>query len=198
MQSRQYPQQGGDVVDLRDYVAVLRRRSLVITVLALLGLGLALGYSKLQTPIYTATAKILINPPPGDTSQNLNNVISVDTEAQVVKSAPIATSAAAEMQTDTIPTQLLKHVSVKSTANTFILEISYWDPSPAQAALGANSFAKAYLEYKRQQGADQIQQQQSSIENQITELNSEQDRQNRILEQSVPGTIAPVASGRNT
>ncbi len=190
MQSRQYPQQGGDVVDLRDYVAVLRRRSLVITVLALLGLGLALGYSKLQTPIYTATAKILINPPPGDTSQNLNNVISVDTEAQVVKSAPIATSAAAEMQTDTIPTQLLKHVSVKSTANTFILEISYWDPSPAQAALGANSFAKAYLEYKRQQGADQIQQQQSSIENQITELNSEQDRQNRILEQSVPGTIA--------
>ena len=124
MQSRQYPQQGGDVVDLRDYVAVLRRRSLVITVLALLGLGLALGYSKLQTPIYTATAKILINPPPGDTSQNLNNVISVDTEAQVVKSAPIATGAAAEMQTDTIPTQLLKHVSVKSTANTFILEIS--------------------------------------------------------------------------
>ena len=45
------------MVDLRDYVAVLRRRSLVIVVLASLGLGLALGYSKLQTPLYTATAK---------------------------------------------------------------------------------------------------------------------------------------------
>ena len=91
------------------------------------------------------------------------------------------------MGRDPVHTQFLKPVTVKSTANTFILEICCWDTSPAQAALGANSFAKAYLEYKRQQGADQIQQQQSSIENQMTELNSEQDRQNRILEQSVPG-----------
>jgi succinoglycan biosynthesis transport protein ExoP len=190
MQSRQYPQPAGDMVDLRDYLAVLRRRSLVIAILAILGLGLALGYSELQTPIYTSTAKVLINAPPGDTSQNLNNVISVDTEAQVVKSAPIAAAAAAEMKTQLVPTQLLKHVSVKSTANTFILEISYQDPNPAQAALGANSFAKAYLEYKRQQGAAQIEEQQSSIESQMTELNDEQDRQNRILEQSLPGTIA--------
>ena len=60
MQSRQYPQPAGDMVDLRDYLAVLRRRSLVIAILAILGLGLALGYSELQTPIYTSTAKVLM------------------------------------------------------------------------------------------------------------------------------------------
>jgi non-specific protein-tyrosine kinase len=190
MQSRQYPQQGGDVVDLREYAAVLRRRSLVIAVLAAMGLGLALGYCKLQTPIYTATAKVLVNPPPGDSSQNLNNAISVDTEAQVAKSAPIAITAAAEMKTELIPTQLLKHVTVKSTANTFILDISYWDPSPTQAALGANAFAKAYLEYKRQQADEQIATQRSSIEGQLAELEQEQHTQNRILETNDPGTIA--------
>jgi polysaccharide biosynthesis transport protein len=188
MQSRQYPQPGGDVVDLRDYLAVLRRRSLVIALLAVLGLGLAVGYSKLQTPIYTATAKVLISAPPGDSSQNLNNVISVDTEAQVAKSAPIATRAAEELKSELIPTQLLKHVSVKSTANTFILEISYWDPSPTQAQLGANAFAKAYLGYKSDQAAAQIADSQTSIENQMADLTLEQQKQNAILENSLPGT----------
>jgi succinoglycan biosynthesis transport protein ExoP len=190
MQSRQYPQSGGDVVDLRDYVAVLRRRSLVIAVLALLGLGLALGYSKLQTPLYTATAKVLINAPPGDGGQNLNNVISVDTEAQVAKSAPIAIAAAKDMKSELIPTQLLKHVTVSAAANTFVLDISYWDPSPTQAALGANAFATAYLGYRQQQADEQIAQQRSSIESQMGELTQEQERENRILETNAPGTTA--------
>ena len=77
MQARQSPQTNGDFVDLRVYFAVLRRRAIVIIVLAALGLGLAVGYSKLQTPIYAATTHVLVNPPPGG-SRNPNNTISVD------------------------------------------------------------------------------------------------------------------------
>jgi capsular exopolysaccharide synthesis family protein len=178
------------VVDLRDYLAVLRRRALVIVILASLGLGLALGYSKLQTPLYTATAHVLINPPPGGTSQNLNNVISVDTEAQVARSAPIAIAAAADIGTELIPTQLLKHVSVKSTPNTFVLDISYWDPDPTQAALGANAFAKAYLDNRKKQADELISEQESSIEAQIGELQREQRVENAKLEAASPGSIA--------
>ena len=190
MQSKQYPQASGDLVDLRQYAALLRRRSLVIAILAIFGLGLALGYSELQTPIYTATAKVLLNAPPGDSSQNLNNVISVDTEALLVKSAPIATAAAASMGSQFVPTQLLKHVSVKSTANTFVLDISYWDADPTQAARGANAFAKAYLEYKQQQATDLIAQQSDLLKAQITELKGQQDTQNEILDSNQPGTTA--------
>jgi succinoglycan biosynthesis transport protein ExoP len=189
VQPRQYPQQSGDTVDLREYAAILRRRSMVIAILAVLGLGLALGYSELQTPIYTATAKVLVNPPPGDSSQNLNNLISVDTEAQVVKSEPIADSAAQELGSPLIPTQLLRHVSVKTATNTFILDISYWDPDPSQAAHGANAFAKAYLAYKTQQAADLIDQQKTSIEDQVAQLDRQQADQNQILETASPGTI---------
>jgi capsular exopolysaccharide synthesis family protein len=188
MQSRQYAQPG-DLIDLREYGAVLRRRSLVIVVLAILGFGLAVGYSALQTPIYTATTKVLLNAPPGDSGGNLNDVISVDTEAQVAKSAPIASAAAKELGSELIPGELLKHVSVKSTANTFVLDIAYWDPNPAQAALGANAFAKAYIDYKRQQADDQIAERQLSIEDQIALLQREQAKQNRILEANIPGTI---------
>lgn len=190
MQDRQSLRTSGDFVDLRDYLAVLRRRALVIVVLTALGLGLALGYSKLQTPIYTATTSVLINPPAGTTMQNPNNVISVDTEAQVVRSAPIAGSAAKLLGSPLTIPQLLKHVSVKTTAGTFILAISYRDPQPARAAAGANAFARAYLDYKRQQGEDQITQLQTSIQSQLTELRRQQAEQNRILAQSEPGTIA--------
>jgi capsular exopolysaccharide synthesis family protein len=190
VQPRQPSRAGEDLVDLRQYTAILRRRAPVIVVLASLGLGLALGYSKLQTPLYTATAHVLINPPPGVTSQNLSNVISVDTEAQVARSAPIAIAAAAEMGTDLIPTQLLKHVSVKSTPNTFVLDISYWDPDPTQAALGANAFAKAYLDNRKKQADELISEQESSIEAQIGELQREQRVENAKLETALPGTIA--------
>lgn len=189
MQSRSYTQPSGEMIDLREYAAVLRRRALVIAILAAMGLGLALGYSELQTPIYMATAKVLINAPPGDSLQNLNNVISVDTEAQVARSAPIASAAAKELGPQFIPAELLKHVSVKSTANTFVLDIAYWDPKPAQAALGANAFAKAYLEYKGQQAAALIAEQQDSINAQIAELKQQQRQQNAILETGLPGTI---------
>ena len=175
------------MVDLRDYFAILRRRFFVVVILASLGLGLALGYSKLQTPLYTATAHVLINAPPGGTSQNLSNVISVDTEAQVARSAPIAIAAAAEIGTELIPTQLLKHVSVSSTPNTFVLDISYWDPNPTVAALGANAFANAYLDNRKKQADELIKEQESSIEAQIGELQREQRVENGKLEAASRG-----------
>ena len=189
MQGRQSFQTSGEFVDLRGYAAALRRWALVIIILTALGLGLAVGYSELQTPMYTATAKVLINPPPGNTTQNLSNTISVDTEAQVVKSAPIAEAAGTALGTSPPFTQLLSHVSVQTSTETFILGIAYGDPKPDQAARGANAFAKAYLDYKQQQAADQIAQQVDSIESQIAELNRQQRQQNRILETAPAGTI---------
>ena len=197
MQSRQSPQQGGDVVDLRDYIAVLRRRSLVITVLALLGLGLALGYSKLQTPIYTATAKILINPPPGDTSQNLNNVISVDTEAQVVKSAPDRHRRrgrdADGHHPDAAPQARLGQVDREHVHPGHLL---LGPKSGRRPRWGPTRSRRPTSNTSRQQGADQIQQQESSIENQIDRAPTrEQDRQNRILERASRGR-SPTATPR--
>jgi len=189
VQGRQSFQTSGEFVDLRDYAAALRRWAWVIITVTALGLGLAFGYSEIQTPIYEATAKVLINPPLGNTSQNPSNTISVDTEAQVVESALIATSAGTAMGAPPPFTQLLKHVSVETTPETFILGIAYWDPEPAQAARGANAFAKAYLDYKQQQTEALIAQQQESIKSQIADLQREQRQQNRILETCPAGSI---------
>lgn len=189
MQASRSVQASGDLVDLRAYVEVLRRRALLIVIPTILGLGLSLGYSLNQTPVYTATAKVLINPPPGSTSQNPNNLISVDTEAQVAASAPIAGAVAKTLGAPLTITQLLNRVSVTTTLDTFVLAISYSDAEPAQAALGANAFAKAYLDFKTQQTQDQVSQQQASIESQLAELQRGQRQQNRILGKNPPGTV---------
>jgi uncharacterized protein involved in exopolysaccharide biosynthesis len=49
-------------VDLRDYMAVLSRQRWLILIAAALGLGAALGYSLASTPMYSATAEVLVRP----------------------------------------------------------------------------------------------------------------------------------------
>ncbi len=187
MQSRQVAQTGGEFIDLRDYVAVLRRRALAITIIAGIGLALGLGYSLIQTPIYTATARVLVNPPPDST--NPTRAISMDTEAQVVKSAPIAEAVSQSLRSPLSVGQLLRHVSVGTSQDAFVMDIAYRDPKPAQAAAGANAFAKAYLDFKREQAQQQIDQQQASIEAQIAEIQRQQREQNQILETHPPGSV---------
>jgi len=187
MQSRQVGQVGGELVDLRDYAAVLRRRALAIAIIAGIGLALGLGYSLIQTPIYTATARVLVNPPPDST--NPTRAISMDTEAQVVKSAPIAEAVAQALRSPLAVGQLLRHVSVQTSQDAFVMDIAYWDPRPAQAAAGANAFARAYLDFKRQQAQQEIDQQQASIETQIAEVQRQQREQNQILETHPPGSV---------
>jgi capsular exopolysaccharide synthesis family protein len=188
VQSPRSPREQDDYVDLRGYLTILRRRAPVIIVIALVFVGLAIAYTRLQTPIYTATAKVLIKPPPGNTTENLNNVISVETEAQVVKSEDIALAAGKDINPDLSATQLLRRVSVNTTPGSFIMAISYSDPFPERAAKGANAFAEAYRLFRNDQYQSQIDQQQQSIEEQIKDLTRQQTAQNEIIQEFPRGT----------
>ena len=188
MQARQPLPSGEDLVDLRQYAAILRRRAPIIAVLALVGFGLMFGYSKLQTPMYTGRTKVLVNPPLGTDASSPGRVISMDTEAQVLKSEPIALAARDVLGSPLTVTQLLKRVSVQTSPDNFIMNIAYSDPKPIQAALGANAFANAYVKYKGQQAQDQIDNQRESFQSQITKYVSRQRGLNADLAALSPGS----------
>ena len=188
MQARQSPQRSEDVGDIRDYFAVLRRRAIVIVVFAALGLGLAGGYSLLQTRIYSATTRLLINPPPGS-SGSPADAISMDTEAQLIKSASIARAVSKTLDSPLTITELLSQVSVKTTPDSFVLDIEYRDTKPAAAARGANAFAQAYLDDKQQRSDDQNSHQRAVIGRQVAHIQRLQEEQNKIVNTSTPGTI---------
>jgi capsular exopolysaccharide synthesis family protein len=124
----------------------------------------------------------------------LDQAISMDTEARLVTSALIAELAKESLGTSLTITQLLKHVSVETAPDTFILDVLYADTEPGVAAQGANAFARAYLDYKRQQAADEIAQQRSVIEDQISELRSLEREQEAIVAATTPGSAEYLAA----
>lgn len=189
MVARQPLPAGEELVDLRQYTAVLRRRAPIIIVLTLVGFSLMFGYSKLQTPKYTARAKVLVNPPPGSETQSPDRVISMDTEAQVLESQPIAVAAGVILKSPLTVQQLLKRVSATTAPENFIMNVAYVDTDPARAALGANAFANAYVDYKTKQAHDQIAQAQGFVTGAIQDLVKKQRALNAELVSQTPGTL---------
>ena len=53
----------------------------------------------------------------------------------------------------TVP-ELLKKVDVKTLQDALVLDIFYTDKNAADAAAGADAFASAYLEYKRNRAVE--------------------------------------------
>ncbi|NLE77550.1 MAG: hypothetical protein GX605_12475, partial [Chloroflexi bacterium] len=49
-------------MELQAYLRILRRRGWIIILVALLAAGSAVGFSKLQTPIYKASIKLSVEP----------------------------------------------------------------------------------------------------------------------------------------
>jgi capsular exopolysaccharide synthesis family protein len=182
--------EGAEIID---YVAVLRRQLPLIAISVTVGLVLALIYSMMKTPTYTATAEVLVRPPTA-TSSGLrpDQVISMDTEARLVTSAPIAQLAQKSLGTGQSVTQLLKHVSVETSADTFVLDVHFADQDAGEAAQGANAFAKAYLDYRSAGAQQDIAAQRQAIEDQLKDLRSKERDLRDIVENNDPASSAAV------
>ena len=138
--------------------------------------GGAVGYFKAAHKVYTATASVYVTA----TSQTANQVasgrttgaVNLDTEAQVVQSATVAQAAAKLMHgTATLP-QLINRVNVTVPANSQVLAISCQASSPDKAATCAQSFAQAYLTYKRTSTTASAKSQISALQSRISSLES--------------------------
>ena len=160
-------------LDLRHYIAVLRVRKRTVAIAAVVTFVLVMVYSFRQTPVYTATAKVLVTPLTGN-QQLLQSVpvtsLSLDTEKELVASAAVAEVARKKLDERPNVQDLLRHISVSVPSNTQILEISYSSPSPLVAQQTAQAFAGAYLQFRTNQALSTSQNVQSGIEAQIKDL----------------------------
>lgn len=178
-----------DAVDLRDYVDVIRRRSALIIGATVFGLLLGAAIALMSTPVYVGRAEVLVNPPPGSTQGvRLVQLVSMETEARLIASAVIAERAADALGNDFAATDLLEPVRVETSPDTLVLSITFADSDPSRAAAGANAFAEAYLNYKRESALADITEQRAAIETQVEDLKRQEEEQARILEDLTPGT----------
>ena len=127
------------------------RRHLTIVILCLAS-GVAMGWmvSAAQPATYTSTARVLVNPTignpfaPAPTSVRQDELTSLETEAQVARSAEVLTAVAAQFPPLT-PSEVERGLKITVPPNTQVLEFSYSAGDPVVAQQVADALADGYL-----------------------------------------------------
>ncbi|WP_127129823.1 polysaccharide biosynthesis tyrosine autokinase [Georgenia sp. SYP-B2076] len=133
-------------MELRDYVMLARARALTLVTLFLLGVIAAGGYALLSTPVYTATAEVVVITQRGSSAQEL--VQSGDYSQKQVRSysaiaqrpvvlGPVITALGLDLST----AEMARKVSVTSPLNTVLISIAVSDQDPETAARIANAIS---------------------------------------------------------
>jgi Mrp family chromosome partitioning ATPase/capsular polysaccharide biosynthesis protein len=139
--------------DLADYLSMLRRHWWVMVALVAAGVAGSAAVASTQPRVYEAATSVLVTPTgvqgANATGGRTNSAINLDTEAQLVVSTDIASSAQKLLKIATPPDQLVGNVTVTVPPNTTVLVITYSGATPKEAQSGSHAFAIAYLQNRQ-------------------------------------------------
>jgi capsular polysaccharide biosynthesis protein len=177
---------------LGDYVAVVRRRWLVVLVALLVCFAAGLAFLQVAPKTYVSSAKVLVLPTSTVSvaeGSRTTDSINLDTEAQLVKSEPVAELAQRTLvnadppvvERDIEPLALARRVTVTVPPNTTILQIEYAGSTPEKAQAGAQAFADAYLTNRRDFADQNIAVEITRTSDQIDSVTEELDKVNEEL-----------------
>ncbi len=161
--------------ELGDYLLIARRRWRIIVGGAAVGLVLALVYLQLAQLTYASTATLQVESTAADTTSEgdrTNDAINLDTEAQLVKSELVADQAAKLLESEETTRRLASRVTVTVPANTTVLAITYRATTAAEAQRGAQAFADAYLDNRRDTAQEVLLANETRLRDQIDKLQS--------------------------
>jgi len=138
-----------------DYLAVLRRRKVLIAAMTLAGLALALFYSvAVATPTYVSASSIQIRPVSADPSAvNVDKAINMGTEREIARSDDVAQRAKDKLKSNATLAVLEANVQVSVLGLTQVLSISCTDSTKLKAQDCTKAFTDSYLEFKREDAA---------------------------------------------
>jgi capsular polysaccharide biosynthesis protein len=110
-------------MNLTYYVRILARRGWIIVLAVLITAGAAFAFSKIQTPVYRATQKVLFQPARNDfgLTETLRTVLRsyvvfLDSDEQ-------AQNAIDRLQLDMLPGELRSHMTITSDPTQLVIQI---------------------------------------------------------------------------
>lgn len=162
--------------DLGDYASLVRRRWGWIAGCAALGLLLGSAFLVVADRTYVSQARVLVQATGNESSsvgERTNSGINLDTEAQLVKSEPVAALAARSLRTGDSPVALAGRVSVTVPPNTTVMVIAFEAPTAREAQRGAAAFADAYLANREEAAADDLADEVSRLEDLVASTSAE-------------------------
>lgn len=139
-------------LELRDYLAVLRRRRATVALTTLLVVATALVVSLLQDPVYRAETELLLRSrvaeevlgPTSNARSNPDRDIS--TQIRIITSEPVK-----DLVRERVGSA--PDVSVRPVTGTDIVTVAAEDTDPERAATVANAYAEAYRAFQVTQAA---------------------------------------------
>src|SRR5215211_5185279 len=135
------------IVSLRDVLLVIRRWLWVISVVAVVLAGAAVGFSMAQTPVYEASIKILVGQERGIT-QDPNYAYGLQQLTQTmvggVSSRPVAKAVIRQENLQMTTEEFLSYLSAEQEPNTQWILVHYTDSSPERAQRVANAVGDVF------------------------------------------------------
>jgi capsular exopolysaccharide synthesis family protein len=160
----------GTEPSFRAYLHVLRRRKWWVVSITLLGLAASLALSLTSHKQYSATAQLLVQPSVTATSagtpQQPVTQTDVATELQLVTSAPVVQAVRGTLGS-------APAVSAAQVAQTNVIAITATSRIPSRAALVANLYAKAFVQYRQQVTRSSLASAEAQLRSQISTLGNQ-------------------------
>jgi len=165
-------------LDFRDYLNVIIRRKWLVVLAVLAMVGVTLGLSYAQTPIYSATGQLLLQARASETifGSDRNAGASLETEIQIVTSQPVR-----NLVIERIGAAPL--VTASAVGSSSVIEVQGESTDAQQVAATVNTYMQAYIDYRRQQAIDDLTDATGQIQPRIDELQGQINALNaQILE----------------
>lgn len=163
---------GQPIVDLRDYVRAIWSRRVLVACVTILAAAAATEWTLLQSPIYTAQAKVLVLPAHDPslpttviTPSQLAAVMT--TEAELVRSQAVAARATAAMGSEASPDTVVRGLRVSSLTDSNIMLVGYSSRDPVTAARAADAFALAYIDVRTESRVAGVQRALAPVESEL-------------------------------
>ncbi len=142
-------------MDLGDYIRILRQRGWLIILVAVLTAAAAFGFSKLQTPVYESSLRLLVQPARTDFGQAQAAKQLLRGYVQWIRSSYRAASVIDELKLDMTPPQLLSDVEVASDDSSFVIQINVENSDPDLANDIARTWGNVFVQWRIDDNATQ-------------------------------------------
>ena len=137
-------------MDLREYLRILRKRSRLIALFLVLGIGGAGAISWTATPLYQASTQLFVSA--RDSSGDVNSLNAggqftqqrVQSYADIVNSLDVTSVVADQLHSGLTSRQIAQEVSASAPLNTILINVHVTDTSPGRAQAIANAVSDQF------------------------------------------------------
>jgi succinoglycan biosynthesis transport protein ExoP len=169
------PVEDPEEIELRDYLAVLRRRKWTVLLSVAVVVAAALAVSLAQTPVYQASADVLLQARSSeeifspdadqlrfaaDQARESNNAIAL------MKSRSVREAVAAELERE-------PDVIIRPQEGSDVITISAESTDPVEAAEVATTYAETYIATRRQALVDDLLAASEEVQAKVDEINAQ-------------------------